>query len=161
MIIRKLEDKDISACFDIYNYYIENTTFTFEEQKLDIETFKTRCLEISSKYPYIVCEKDNSVIGYAYLSAYNERSAYRYTADLSIYTSCNHLHEHIGTLLLNEIEKLAKIQNIKNIVSIVTDENINSSKFHLNNGFILEGYLHNVGFKFNKTLGVKLYRKSI
>ncbi len=30
-MIRTIEDKDIKECLDIYNYYILNTVYTFEE----------------------------------------------------------------------------------------------------------------------------------
>ena len=52
MIVRKLEEKDIAKCLEIYNYYIENTCFTFEEEKLSLESFKKRCEGICEKYPY-------------------------------------------------------------------------------------------------------------
>lgn len=162
MKIRTIENKDIKSCLDIYNYYIENTTITFEEEKLNLVEFSNRCAKIKDKYPYIVCENDNGeVLGYAYLSAYSDRSAFRITADLSIYVSKDHMHQHIGPLLLAEIEESAKKQNILNIISIVTDENINSKKFHESHGFVLEGTLHNVGLKFGRILGVNIFRKTL
>lgn len=162
MKIRELEDKDIASCLDIYNYYIENTTISFEEEKLNLSDFTKRCKKIKEKYPYIVCENENGeVVGYAYLSAYSERSAYRISADLSIYVSKDHMHEHLGGLLLKEIEKLARERKILNIISIVTEENTNSKKFHEKHGFVLEGSLHDVGLKFGKILGVNFYRKSL
>lgn len=162
MKIRAIENKDIESCLDIYNYYIENTTITFEEEKLNLVEFSNRCAKIREKYPYIVCQNDNGeVLGYAYLSAYSDRSAFRITADLSIYVNKDYTHEHIGSLLLEEIEKLAKKQNILNIISIVTDENINSNTFHESHGFILEGTMHDVGLKFGRILGVNIFRKAL
>ncbi len=162
MKIKTIENKDIKSCLDIYNYYIENTTITFEEKKLDLVEFSKRCEQIQEKYPYIVCENDTGeILGYAYLSQYSDRSAFRISADLSIYVNKDHTHEHIGPLLLEEIEKLAKKQNILNIISIVTEENINSKKFHESHGFVLEGTLHNVGLKFGRILGVNIFRKAL
>ncbi len=162
MNIRNLEEKDINKCLEIYNYYIENTCFTLEEQKLDINSFKDRCLNILKKYPFIVLENDEgSIVGYAYLNTFNSRSAYRITADLSIYVSKDHLHEHVGAILLKEIEKLAQERGILNIISIVTSENENSSSFHLKNGFVLEGTIHDVAIKFGKTISVNYFRKSL
>ena len=53
------------------------------------------CLKIKEKYPYIVIKENNKVLDYAYLNTFNERSTYRYTADLSIYIDKDHLHEHL------------------------------------------------------------------
>lgn len=66
-----------------------------EEDILNYSSFKNRCLKIKEKYPYIVIKENNKVLDYAYLNTFNERSAYRYTADLSIYIDKDHLHEHL------------------------------------------------------------------
>lgn len=162
MKIRQLEDKDIKQCLDIYNYYIENTCFTLEEDKLDLDTFTLRCKNILKNFPFIVYLDDNdNVLGYAYLNYFNTRSAYKITADLSIYVDRNHLKEHIGINLLNQIEKLAKDRGISNIISIVTSENKNSFNFHLKNGFKLEGSINNIAIKFNKIISTYYFKKVI
>lgn len=162
MIVRKLEEKDINKCLDIYNFYIENTCYTLEEEELTYIQFKDRCENIFKKYPFIVIEDDNKeIVGYAYLNTFNSRSAYKRTADLSIYVDKDHLHEYIGNILLKEIEKLALEYGINNIISIVTSENKNSFAFHLKNGFILEGTIHEVAIKFNKLISVNYFRKPL
>lgn len=113
------------------------------EDILNYSSFKNRCLKIKEKYPYIVIKENNKVLDYAYLNTFNERSTYRYTADLSIYIDKDHLHEHLENLLLSSIE------------------NTNPSNFHLKNGFILEGILHNAAKKFNKELSISYYHKSL
>lgn len=162
MKIRNIESQDIEKCCQIYNYYIENTCYTLEEKKLSLDDFKARVESINAKFPYIVVENDaKEVIGYAYLNTFNSRSAYKITADLSIYISKDHLGEHVGSLLLNQIEKLALKQGIKNIISIVTSENENSFKFHIKNGFELQGTIKDVAVKFSKVISVHYFKKVI
>ena len=162
MKIRRLEDSDIASCLDIYNYYIANTCYTLEEDSLTLDEFKERCKSIKSKYPYIVAENnEGNVIGYAYLSPFITRSAFRITADLSIYVSSKHTNEHIGGLLLSKIEELALKNGITNIISIVTSTNETSKSFHEKNGFILEGVIHDVAIKFGEVLSVNYYRKHL
>ena len=135
LTIRPLEEKDISACLDIYNWYIENTTVTFEEIPLSETEFSARVRRILAFYPYFVAELDGKVIGYAYLDCFNPRSAYRYTADLSVYVDRNALASGVGTALLKEIEQSAKEQGIRQIVSLVTSANEESRRFHERRGF--------------------------
>ncbi len=159
---RDLEEKDIASCLAIYNHYIENTCYTLEEEKLSLEAFSSRVKAIKSRYPFIVYENERKeVIGYAYLDSFCERSAYRHTADLSIYVSKDHLHEHIGQALLEEIERKGKEYGITDIISIVTSENPTSLRFHLNNGFLLEGTLVNVAYKMSKDISVYYLHKKI
>lgn len=160
MKIRMIEEKDISQCLKIYNYYIENTCYTLEEDKLSLNDFKKRCEDILKSYPFVVLiNDDENVIGYAYLNSFNPRSAYRKTADLSIYVDANHLHEHVGGVLLHEIERLAIDYKIANIISIVTSENMNSLNFHLKNGFVFEGTIHDIAIKFNKVISINYLKK--
>jgi L-amino acid N-acyltransferase YncA len=158
--IESIKDEDIASCLEIYNYYIENTTITFEEKSLTLNQFSQRVHSIRERYPYIVLKDEkNTVLGYCYLSEFNERSAYRISADLSIYVSKDHQKEHIGAFLLKEIEELAKKQEIYNLISIITSENDTSMKFHEHHGFIKEGELKDIAFKQNKVLGCSFYRK--
>lgn len=81
----RFDTDDIEYCLEIYNYYILNSTSTFEEEALSFEDFKQRIFNITRKYPFLVAESGGRIIGYAYLNEYNSRSAYRITANLSVY----------------------------------------------------------------------------
>ena len=89
--IRPIRDsaEDLARCLEIYNYYIENTVITFEETPLSAEAWTDRIRRIRDAYPFLVAEEDGVIVGYAYLDSYNSRSAYRYTADLSIYPAAS------------------------------------------------------------------------
>lgn len=162
MQILRLEKRDIKECLDIYNYYIKNTVFSLEENEVGICEYEKKIEEIISKYPFLVAKDDGGkVLGFAYLDVYNKRSAYRHTADLTIYVNKDCLHCNIGYKLLSHIQKTAKEIGITNIISIITDENRNSCLFHERNGFVSEGHIHDVAIKFGKSIGVFYYRKSL
>ena len=154
MIIRNIKKEDIRRCVEIYNYYIINSTVTFEEQPLTEARFAERVERISADYPYLV-------VGYAYLDKYNERSAYRFTADLSIYLDNSCVSHGVGSRLLAEIEKAARERGIVNILSLITEENAVSVAFHGKHGFEPVGKLEKVGFKMDKWLDVLFYQKKL
>lgn len=62
MIIRNIKKEDIRRCVEIYNYYIINSTATFEEQPLTEAQFAERVKRISADYPYLVAEEDGKVV---------------------------------------------------------------------------------------------------
>lgn len=148
--ITDISPADEKACAEICNYYIENTVVTLEETPLTLDEFSERVKRIKADFPYIVAKRGDEVLGYAYLDKFNQRSAYRITADLSVYVSKDRRGEHIGSMLYAEIEKRAKDMKIENIVSLVTGENESSIAFHLSRGFLISGKLEKVAFKFDR-----------
>ena len=157
-----LTEKDIEKCLEIYNYYIKSTSFSLEEEELSPEAYRARVAGITKKYPFIVAhDESGEAVGFAYLNVFNERSAYRHTADLSIYVDSSHTHEHIGEILLAALEKLAADHGITNIISIITDINTASVKFHEKHGFVREGRIADIAIKFGKSCGIYYYRKKL
>ena len=134
-MIRPLEENDISSCLEIYNWYIENSVATFEETKLSLSQFQQRVHRICEKYPYIVLEENHKIIGYAYLDAFHERSAYQWTVDLSIYLDHTLKLKGYGSLLMEAILLEADKHGFYHVVSIVTEGNTASEKIHEKFGF--------------------------
>ena len=83
--IRFVELKDSTGILNIYTPYVLDTTISFEYEPPTLAEFTERISNISSKYPYLVYERNGKILGFAYGSPYQERIAYLYDADLSIY----------------------------------------------------------------------------
>lgn len=148
-MIRYVEEKDYKEITDIYNYYIKNTNISFEEDELSYDNMRKRIDSIKKKFPYIVYEEDGTILGYAYLNYFSERSAYRFSLDLSIYLKNGELTKGIGSALYNEIENIARKNGIKKIISCITLSNDRSISFHKKMGFSECGRMNNVGYKHN------------
>lgn len=83
--IRFVTFNDIPRILEIYTPYITDTTISFEYEPPSLEEFTARVQTTSSKYPYLVYERDSVILGFAYGSPYQERIAYNFDADLSVY----------------------------------------------------------------------------
>ena len=81
---RMADVADAEALLRIYAPYTQGTA-SFEEGPPSLEEFAARVREISAVYPYIVCEEDGQIVGYAYAHLDKERAAYRWNCLL--YTS--------------------------------------------------------------------------
>ncbi|HBF15068.1 MAG TPA: GNAT family N-acetyltransferase [Clostridiales bacterium] len=161
MEIRTIRQADLSACLAIYNRYITDTTVTFEETPLTEADWRARVARITERYPYLVACEGDRILGYAYLDAYSERSAYRFTADLSVYLDQAATGKGIGGALLAELERRAAEMGIVNLISIVTGENRVSMAFHEKHGFVQVGRPEKVGFKQGRWLDVVFYQKRL
>jgi phosphinothricin acetyltransferase len=79
-MIRRVKAADAAAIAEIYNYYIENTAITFEEDPLAPEAMARRIGEIGAKYPWFVLEEGGVAAGYTYVNTWKDRFAYRFAA---------------------------------------------------------------------------------
>ena len=76
--IRFVELKDSTGILNIYTPYVLDTTISFEYEPPSLSEFTERISNISSKYPYLVYERNSKILGFAYGSPYQERIAYLY-----------------------------------------------------------------------------------
>lgn len=163
MIIRKAEIKDIEALLDIYNYEVENTTATFDLNKKTIEQWTTWYENHNiGNHPLIVAEIDGVVAGYASLSTYREKEAYKSTVELSVYVSTSFRRQGVATALMEEIIRLAREdETTHTVVSVITSENNESVRLHEKFGFTFSGTIHEVGMKFGRYLGISNYELQV
>jgi len=159
--IRLANENDYTSILEIYEPYITDTTITFEYKVPSISDFSKRLTNIQKTFPLIVCEIDNIVAGYAYISRFREREAYDWTTESSIYINPSYQGKSIGKALYFALIELAKLLKYCNIYGVVTMPNIKSEKLHNSFRFTTIGVTHNVGFKFGKWLDVKWYELNI
>ena len=88
-------------------------------------------------------------------------TAYRCTADLSIYVDRACRGSGVGQKLYAEIERLGRERGIENLISIITSDNEGSLRFHRKNGFTEIGVMPAVAFKFGKYLDVSFFQKHL
>ncbi|MDA1468356.1 GNAT family N-acetyltransferase [Brachyspira hyodysenteriae] len=101
-----------------------NTNFQLKKSSKRIEN-------ITSKYPYLVCEDENGkIIGYAYANKFMEREAYNWNTELSVYIDNSSNSKGIGKKLCYIIIDILKYQGIRNTYSKVTLPNEKSEKLH-------------------------------
>lgn len=74
--VRLATVNDTQAILKIYSQYID-TPISFEYQLPSQQEFKQRIADITNEYPYLVCEENNEVVGYAYAHRQLEREAYQ------------------------------------------------------------------------------------
>ena len=105
MNIRIAKPEDAKKLVDIYKYYVEETSVTFEYDIPSIEEFTKRIEKTLKKYPYLVAEKNNKIYGYAYAGAFKGRRAYDWSVETSIYVKAGISNHGVGTLLYKELER--------------------------------------------------------
>lgn len=160
-MIRMINDDDIFACWWWYNWYITHSSCTFETSPIDEGVFRDRVHAIREKYPWIVLQEDDRLLGYAYLSGFNARAAYDWTCDLSIYMNPDERGKGYGRRLMDAILDLAQQDGYVCVVSIITSGNEMSEKLHLSCGFEKKALFENFGYKNGEWKDVSYFVKKL
>lgn len=160
-IFRFAKKEDAREILNIYRYYIENTTITFEYDVPTVEEFEKRIEGIIDEYPYIVCVVNGKIVAYAYAHKVWERAAYQWDAELSVYTDKDYIGNSFGKKMYNILIEILRLQNVINVYGCVTFPNENSEKLHNFLGFKKNGIFTKAGYKFGKWLDVMWFEKSI
>jgi phosphinothricin acetyltransferase len=159
--IRLATPKDGEAILNIYKWYIENTAITFETEVPSAEAFGQRIENTLTRYPWLVCEVDGAVAGYAYASKHRERAAYQWSADFSIYVNEKYHRRHIAKALYQVLEEILRLQGYYTVFAGVTTPNPKSEAFHAAYGFDTVGVFENVGYKSGQWRDVKWFKYTL
>lgn len=94
--IRTARLSDAPALLKIYAPYVEKTAITFECTVPDIEEFAARMRATLRRYPYLVAERGDEIVGYAYAGPFGSRAAYDWAVEMSIYLREDQRHRGDG-----------------------------------------------------------------
>ncbi len=159
--LKELEEKDLKLVQEIYNYYVVNSTVTFQTEPVSVEKLKTEIPVGHPKYKSFLITFDGQVCGYCYLAQYKNRQAYDRTAEVTIYLKPEFAGKGIGNESLKQIETVAKENQIKVLLAIITEENYASVKLFESAGYEKCAHLKQVGEKYSRLLDVVKYQKIV
>lgn len=161
MNIRRARISDANAIVDIYNWYIVNTTITFETNPVSIEEMKLRIQKKLNQYDWLVAETDDILLGYAYYGSFRARTAYQHTVESTIYLSNEFKGKGIGISLYKELINSAKEKKFREMIAVIALPNPESVSFHKKMEFGEIGVMRKIGFKFNNYIDVLFLQKSL
>lgn len=152
--IRIATPADAEAVLEIYKPFVTGTVVTFEELVPSVNEFRERMVSVLHESPYLVCEVDGQIVGYAYASAYRLRSAYRWNREVTVYIRPGFHGMKIGTALYQALFEITRKQNFSNLLAIITLPHPASVGLHEQMGFKAAAVFHNVGYKMGRWLDV-------
>lgn len=161
MQIRKAEPRDIAATLEIYNYEVISGISTLDLHPKTEAAWREWFFAHNRDgegHPLLVAELDGRILGYACLSGYREKEAYRSTVELSVYVAPGSRRLGVATALMESIISLAREdENTHMIVSVITAGNAASERLHEKFGFSYSGTLHEVGYKHGEYRDIRNY----
>ena len=161
-LLRPFAWSDVPAITAIYRHYVETSAITFDTDAPDEAGIAEKYAGlVRLGHPLIVAEQAGRVLGYAYASFYRPRTAYRFTAEDSIYLDPAATGHGLGTRLLTELLARSKTFGFRQMLAVITADTANSIRLHEKFGFARVGYYTGVGYKFDRWHDVVHLQKAL
>jgi L-amino acid N-acyltransferase YncA len=152
--VRAATVDDLGALNDIYNFYVEHSTCTYQETPDTIEERRAWFDRHGPLHPVVVAEAEGRVVGWGSLSPFHSRSAYRYTVENSVYVADTWRGRGTGRLILQELLARARAIGHHTVIAGVDRDQPASLALHEHLGFERVAHLSEVGYKFGRWLDV-------
>lgn len=147
MRIRFAAETDANQILGIYTPVVTDTPISFEETPPSPVEMAGRIRQTLDRYPWLVCDLDGRVSGYAYATAFRERAAYQWSVEVSAYVHTDDRRRGVAKGLYTSLFEILRIQGFVNAFAGVALPNEASVGLHESLGFEPVGVYESVGYK--------------
>lgn len=148
--IRSARPEDAPGMLRIYAPIVSDTAISFEFEPPSESEMAGRIQRVTATNPWLVLEKDGTIVGYAYATEYRSRPAYAATRETTVYVHPEHRRSGAGrqlmTTLLTEVARRGAVT----AVAVIGLPNDASVALHRSLGFVHAGTIHRVARKFER-----------
>lgn len=146
-MIRIATKDDAAGMLEIYIPFILNSGVTQETEVPSVEEFQKRINSNLAERPWLVCEIDNEIAGYAYAGKHRDRKGYQWCTEPSVYISEEYYGFGIANALYSALFDILRIQGYVNAYAVITLPNERSIAFHKRFGFDHLTVYKKIGYK--------------
>lgn len=150
---------DAEAIRSIYNREVEHSSVTFDLVPRSSEEQREWLRQREGAFGVLVAEIDGEVVGFASLSEYRPRPAYRTTVENSVYVEESVRGRGVGVKLLDELVELARVRGFHSVIGRIVGGHEASIATHRAAGFEVVGTEREVGRKFGRWLDVVVVQR--
>jgi phosphinothricin acetyltransferase len=145
--IRLARAADGPALAAIYRPAVSEAAISFEMEPPGAGEMAARVERNLRHAPWIVCESQGSVIGYAYAGRHRDRAAYQWSVDVSAYVAPMARRSGVARALYRSLFAILVLQGFRNAYAGITLPNAASIGLHEAMGFTTVGVYPRVGYK--------------
>ena len=166
LTVRDATDADMAAIQKIYEREVLHLVASFEEVPPGIEELRVRRARVLAMgLPYLVAEREGTVVGYSYASTYRPRPAYRHTVENSVYVADGMQGRGIGHALLTELIARCEAGPWRQMIAVIAlgDNGASDASIALHErlGFRKAGFVEGVGYKFGRWIDSVMMQRAL
>jgi phosphinothricin acetyltransferase len=162
--LREATLEDMPAVLALYRHYVRNSVVTFDEKAPTLTAYKSRFLHLQKLgYPFrLAFSPTGTLLGFAYVFPFREKSAFRKTVESSIYLGPAAIGRGLGAALLADLIEHCEKAGLTEMIAVISDHGAEASlALHRRFGFVETGRMGKVGYKFERWLGIIMMQKSL
>jgi L-amino acid N-acyltransferase YncA len=160
-ILRVAREADAESLLGIYSPLVHETPISFELAPPSLEEYRGRIETVLETTPWLVCEEEGAILGYAYASKFRPRPAYQWTVETTVYVDSSHYQRSVGRALYETLFGCLRLQGYRSAIAIIALPNPASVALHEKVGFARVGVLHDVGFKLDRWHDIGLWELAL
>ncbi len=134
-VIRLAREEDAWGMLEIYTPIVRETAISFELDPPSVEELQHRVATYLDFAPWLVCCRQESILGYAYASQHRVREAYQWSVDVSVYVNERFRNQGVATALYKSLFGCLALQGFYNAYAGITQPNAVSVTLHEGLGF--------------------------
>jgi L-amino acid N-acyltransferase YncA len=123
IVVRLAVPADAAAVAEIYNQGISERGATFETQPRTPEDLAARIQEDVGRFPVLVAEGRDGILGWASIGQYRDRSCYAGIGEFSVYIHRNARGRGVGRTLLGQLIRVARERGYWKLLSRIFPSN--------------------------------------
>jgi Sortase and related acyltransferases len=162
--IRPATEEDLPGILQLYRHYVRNSAVTFDEKPPTLRKFRAQFAHNNRLgFPFLLAESPNGdLLGYARAQLFRDKSAFRHTAESTIYLGPASTGRGLGKALLAALIDACREAGMKEMIAVIADSGADASlALHKGLGFTESGRMGKVGFKFGRWIGIVMMQKSL
>jgi phosphinothricin acetyltransferase len=145
--IRVATKDDAVGMLEIYSPFILNSVSLRKQMFHLLKTFSKELFQTGKERPWLVCEINNEIAGYAYAGKHRDRKGYQWCTEPSVYISEKYHGVGIANALYTALFDILKKQGYVNAYAAITLPNDRSIAFHKKFGFDYLTTYKKIGYK--------------
>jgi L-amino acid N-acyltransferase YncA len=160
-LIRSATAADAAAILAIYEPAVLRSVATFETS-VPAESEMARRVESTIKrYPWLVFEREDRVVAYAYAGVYHPRPAYAWSCEVSVYVHEAARGMGAGKALLRALVEELRGAGFVNVMARIALPNDASVRLFESHGFARTGTAREIGFKLGRWVDVGEWQRQV
>lgn len=160
-VLRLAREADAESLLAIYAPLVRETPISFELEPPEVEEYRGRITTVLERTPWLVCQEEAAILGYAYASKFRPRPAYQWTVETTVYVHSKHHKRGVGRALYETLFDCLRLQGYRTALAVIALPNLASVALHEKVGFRPVGVFHDVGYKLERWHDVGFWELSL